>query len=164
MPVSSNGPFVFQLELSDPFRANPTLGRRLAICPLDCDNGQPRVGLHSSQPSANRLPGDLWRMAAAGGLQPVTPLSAGQHSGCPFPRARPPTPPAHRRCDMRGHSRHHIAGAPSFFVHNSLSRAWTPCLPGANCRRHYTPFSLACQVGLTDARRWSIIRSFACIE
>jgi hypothetical protein len=29
-------------------------------------------------PSASQLPGDIRRMAAVGGLQPVTPLSAGQ--------------------------------------------------------------------------------------
>ncbi len=113
MPASSDGPFTIQRGLPDPVRAGPTRDRQLAICPLVCDNGQLRVGLPSPQPSANRLPGDLWRMAAVGGLQPVTPLSAGQHNGCPFTRARPPTPPVQRRFSIGGRSRHSIAGAPS---------------------------------------------------
>jgi hypothetical protein len=48
-----------------------------ALCPLECANGRTRVDLHSVWLSANRLPGDLRWMAAVGGLQPVTSLSAG---------------------------------------------------------------------------------------
>jgi hypothetical protein len=54
-----------------------------ALCPLVCANGRTRVDLLSAWLSVNRLPGDLRWMAAVGGLQPVTSLSAGRcvHQG-----------------------------------------------------------------------------------
>jgi hypothetical protein len=54
-----------------------------ALCPLVCANGRTRVDLRSNWLSVNRLPGDLRWMAAVGGLQPVTSLSAGRcvHQG-----------------------------------------------------------------------------------